>query len=441
MRCRRLFLLVLPLLALTVCAVAPAGDLKADLIAKVPMYKTSIGAFAPLYPAFAKQMIQDYGITKGICVDVGSGPASFAMEMAKASQMTVYALDIDSNAVRLASILVDEAGLTGRVLPLEGDAQNLPFRDEFADLVFSRGSIPFWPDREAGVRECYRILKPGGVAYIGGGFTHVLPPEVRDPIAQSRAQHMKDHPDSDFRTPSDLDQVALRAGVPASQFRFTQEPIAGWWLEIRKPADHAAWYRQWNAKLAPWHAQMAREFVDRYHVRRGRCLEVGWGAGPLSLQLARITNLDLYVVGHDDDAARVTERLALEGGVADRVHVVTCSEACLLFRDSSFDYVVGHAGGAVWKRVPPVYREIGRVLRPGGVALVGTGVPMQCTPESEKQFRQLAKGMREAPDAPPAGFERCPERPEVEQWLREAGVQGSMLSKDGAHHAWVEIRK
>jgi hypothetical protein len=64
---------------------------------------------------------------------------------------------------------------------------------------------------------------------------------------------MKDHPDSGFRPLNDLDKVALAAGIPADQFRFVQEPIAGWWLEIRKPADHTAWYRRWNSSLEPWH--------------------------------------------------------------------------------------------------------------------------------------------------------------------------------------------
>jgi len=386
-------------------------------------------------------MVEDYGITKGVCVDVGSGPASFAMEMARATEMTVYSLDIDPNAVRLASILVDEAKLTGRVLPIEGDAQDMPFADEFADLVFSRGSIPFWPSREAGVRECYRILKPGGVAYVGGGFSRVLDPAVRDPIATARAKSMREHPDPGFQPLNDLDKVAQRAGIPADQVRFIQEPIAGWWLEIRKPADHQAWYRRWNSQLEPWHAQMAREFVERSGARHGRCLEIGWGAGPLSLQLARLTDLDLIVVGHDIDAVKVIAAEARAQGLADRIQAITCDEAHLLLRDHSVDYVCGHAGGAIWEDVGAVYREIARVLRARGYALVGTGVPLTCSPESEKQFRQLAKTLREATDAPTAGFERCPDKATVESWLRAAGVEGKVISKDETHNQWVEITK
>ena len=37
------------------------------------------------------------------------------------------------------------------------------------DLVVSRGSIWFWDNPGKALKEIYRILKPGGKAYIGGG--------------------------------------------------------------------------------------------------------------------------------------------------------------------------------------------------------------------------------------------------------------------------------
>ncbi len=43
------------------------------LIAKYPFYKTALGSFAPVYPALAKQIVDDYGITEGVCVDLGGG--------------------------------------------------------------------------------------------------------------------------------------------------------------------------------------------------------------------------------------------------------------------------------------------------------------------------------------------------------------------------------
>lgn len=217
-------------------AFVTAQDVLRDrLIEKVVMYRVATGDFAPVYPALAQQIVQDYGITEGVCVDVGGGTGHLAMELAKQTKLTVYDLDIDTDAVRLSGILVDEAELRGRVLPVEGDAQNMPFKDGFADLVVSRGSIPFWPDRVKGIQECYRILKPGGVAYIGGGFSRILPPEIRTPIVERHAAAFAKHTPEGFKPPNDLDEVARKAGLPEGTFRLIREPIMGAWLEIRKP--------------------------------------------------------------------------------------------------------------------------------------------------------------------------------------------------------------
>jgi SAM-dependent methyltransferase len=212
-------------------------SLRDQLIAKVPMYRVATGEFAPVYPALAQQIVQDYGITEGVCVDVGGGTGHLAMELAKRSKLTVYNLDIGPDAVRLSGILVDEADLRGRVRPIEGDAQDMPFKDGFADLVVSRGSVPFWPDRAKGILECYRILKPGGVAYIGGGFSRILAPEIRTGIVERHTKAFAQSLPEGFKRPNDLDEVARKAGIPEGQFRLIKEPIRGAWLEIRKPKD------------------------------------------------------------------------------------------------------------------------------------------------------------------------------------------------------------
>ena len=62
-----------------------------------------------------------------------------------------------------------EAGFRGRVSAILADAHALPFHDGFAEIVVSRGSFPFWNDKRKAFSEIYRVLRPGGVAFIGRG--------------------------------------------------------------------------------------------------------------------------------------------------------------------------------------------------------------------------------------------------------------------------------
>lgn len=204
------------------------------LLEKVPFYQVMTGRFAPMYEPLARQMVVDYGLDEGVAVDVGGSAGAFSMALARQTNMTVYCLDIDVWAMRLCGVLVDRAGLTGRVIPIEGDALDMPLRDNFADLVYSRGSIPFWPDQAQGLRECYRILKPGGVGYVGhGGFGRLLDPEARARLVEWRLDRFERAKPAGWDGPKErLLDLAEEAGI--SNYRLVREPDVGWWLEFRK---------------------------------------------------------------------------------------------------------------------------------------------------------------------------------------------------------------
>jgi SAM-dependent methyltransferase len=207
-----------------------------NLISHYPFYETVTGRFAPIYPALAQQITDDFGVTEGVCVDMGGGSGALSFALAEETDLTFYVLDIDPWAVRLCNYLAMEEDMMDRVRAIQADAQDMPFRDEYADIVVSRGSIFFWPDQLAGVREAYRILKPGGVAYIGGGFSRILDPEIREPLARAKQRSMERGEIGGWRPiEEDLVDRAQAAGI--EDISLEPEPIAGWWLTIRKPAE------------------------------------------------------------------------------------------------------------------------------------------------------------------------------------------------------------
>jgi ubiquinone/menaquinone biosynthesis C-methylase UbiE len=222
-------LLLLPLLV----TVVSADGYRDSLIARYPYYQNATGRFAPLYPALAKQIVEDYGITEGVCVDVGGGCGSLALELAKITNLKVYVLDIDPIAVALCNVLADEAGLSDRVFGVVGDAQNMLLRDGFADLVVSRGSIFFWPDPDAGIRECWRILKPGGVAFVGGGFSRLMDKATLDELVKWAREKRAAHPEK-FTVMDNATVLAKAKEAGIATIRIIDDGEFEWWVEMRK---------------------------------------------------------------------------------------------------------------------------------------------------------------------------------------------------------------
>jgi SAM-dependent methyltransferase len=103
-----------------------------------------------------------------------------------------------------------------------------------------------------------------------------------------------------------------------------------------------------------------------------RVLEVGCGPGRLSIRLAHRYGLD--VIGFDLDPAMIERARAnaerSQDGDERRPEFLVGDVASLAFPDGSFDLVVSTLSMHHWADPTAGLAEIGRVLRPGGRALV-----------------------------------------------------------------------
>jgi ubiquinone/menaquinone biosynthesis C-methylase UbiE len=155
------------------------------------MDKLSKTTFRDIYPLIAHQIVGRCGIKKGICIDIGSGPGALAIALAKITDLNLYSLDISAEMHVIANRNIEREGLNHKIFPVVGDAHQLPFSNNFADLVVSRGSMFFWENKEASFKEIYRVLKPCGCAYIGGGFGSA---ELREKIKKLSTENQNsDH--------------------------------------------------------------------------------------------------------------------------------------------------------------------------------------------------------------------------------------------------------
>jgi SAM-dependent methyltransferase len=123
---------------------------------------------------------------KGFWVDLGAGQGQVAIAMIEATGNPVVMLDPNTEAMTLGLATAREKNIEDRLFAVTGSAEALPFPDNTVDLVVSRGSIFFWNDPIKGLKEVYRVLRPGGKAYIGGGAGSGYPGSAAEKLIQDR---------------------------------------------------------------------------------------------------------------------------------------------------------------------------------------------------------------------------------------------------------------
>ena len=122
---------------------------------------------AAVYEAAARSILEGSGVDRGFALVLGCGSGRLALELARRSDLTLYALDPDPAKVAAARRALDAEGVYGtRVCVDEGDPADLPYADYFANLVVSEdallgGALP-------PTKDVLRVLKPvGGTVYLG----------------------------------------------------------------------------------------------------------------------------------------------------------------------------------------------------------------------------------------------------------------------------------
>lgn len=94
-------------------------------------------------------------------LEVGSGGGQLAMRIAaRRPDVTIVGLDLSPQQVARATRRA--RSVASRAQFVVGSALELPFADGSFDAVLSVASIKHWPDPPKGLRECVRVLRPGG---------------------------------------------------------------------------------------------------------------------------------------------------------------------------------------------------------------------------------------------------------------------------------------
>lgn len=207
--------------------------------------RTADTVLAPAYPPLAKQIVTRYKLEEreGIGIDIGGGPGNLVIELAKQTKKMYWVnADINPHFFPFLWKKAAEAGVSHRIGTIFADAQAMPFKDGYADILVSRGSFPFWDNKLLGFSEVYRVLKPGGVAFIGRGFPESLPVDVARKV-RSKQGKGGGGPKYDLEEAAqEIEDIMKELHIPKFRIEMPHPPDSddvnyGVWVEFHKPTE------------------------------------------------------------------------------------------------------------------------------------------------------------------------------------------------------------
>lgn len=125
--------------------------------------------------------------------------------------------------------------------------------------------------------------------------------------------------------------------------------------------------------FAPVYPVIARQIIDETRLTRGSCLDIGCGGGYLGLALADLTDLFVRFLDASPEMLAILRKNIAQKGLADQTEVLEGDVGAIPLGDDSVDLAVSRGSVFFWKDHAGAFREIWRVLAPGGAAVIGGG--------------------------------------------------------------------
>jgi SAM-dependent methyltransferase len=199
--------------------------------------------FAPVFPEIASQIKHKAKNLNGLCVEISGRYGCIGAELARITDLEIVLLD-DAAEFRPELQPGRDPDLKRRIKIRRGSIERIPFRDRAVNLLISRGMVFFWEDQARAFQEIYRVLAPGGAAFIGGGFGTR---ESKEQIA-ARLSGQSNAPfpvKAWAEIAEDFERALWRAGIGHFEVTCNDD---GLWIEIRKPQNNRSLPRQTGKK-------------------------------------------------------------------------------------------------------------------------------------------------------------------------------------------------
>lgn len=197
--------------------------------------KIAYKVFSLVYPVIAGQVLGKAQINEGLCLDIGCGSGYLGFSIAEVSDLNIYSMDNELEAIEVLQQNIVKRQLESRVKPLLGDVHNIPLETGSVQLAVSRGSMFFWKGKAQALNEIYRVLAPGGFACIGGGFgTSQIKKQIDEKMLQINPNWLE-FIDKNMgpKEPQKWCDILSKTDIPKFNIKHNLNPIE-MWITFRK---------------------------------------------------------------------------------------------------------------------------------------------------------------------------------------------------------------
>jgi ubiquinone/menaquinone biosynthesis C-methylase UbiE len=161
-----------------------------------------------LFHPYADDLAQRLPVSRGMRVleiACGTGIVTERLLRRLAGRGTLVATDLnDAMIAHARTRIADDPSLEWR----QADGMNLPFPDHAFDAVVCEFGLMFFPDKAKGVKEAYRVLKPGGL-YLFNVWDRIERNSAPRIAHETFRAFFPDDPPQFYQTPFNLHDAAV----------------------------------------------------------------------------------------------------------------------------------------------------------------------------------------------------------------------------------------
>jgi SAM-dependent methyltransferase len=140
------------------------------------------------------------------------------------------------------------------------------------------------------------------------------------------------------------------------------------------------------ATLPDYYQTAAQDIMEHADRKDGIWMDVGSGSGGLGLAVASVFRGVMILLDPNEQALEKAVRTAAERGLRDRVVPVIGKAESIPLPAGAVDMVISRGSIFFWNDKASGLREIHRVLRPGGKAMIGGGLGSRYPEWARQEF-------------------------------------------------------